>query len=145
MFTDVNILASNVIRVDLAAQVVVDDAYYDIANYSLTTATGDGPAVVRILQTNPSSTDTIYVITNTMEPGFQYTLNISGLNSRDGTPNYTASGDFVTRVTKLDSILRSIPNHYDTRTDSNLFAFLAAVGASDDIIGGSRSDSITFS
>lgn len=141
--SDINILSKTLVSLTLVEQVVVNDAYYDPANYVLTGPDGPGPAVVSILRQNNSSTYEIILVTNTLPEGVTYTLSFSGLSLRSGVEPI-GSGDFETRSTKLDSILRSIPNHYDTRSSSNLHALLAAIGASDDLIGGSRSDSITF-
>jgi hypothetical protein len=141
--TSLTVLTPTLIRLTLTDEVVVDDAYYDPANYYLTTPTGVGPEILGVLLSNSPTTPYILLTTNTMVEGTTYTLNFSDLSLRTGL-ELSIIGDFIARPTKLSSLLRSIPSHYDTRSSSNLFGFLAAIGVSDDIIGGSRNDSINF-
>ena len=141
--TDITVLSKTLMRTILSEAVVVDAAYLDPSNYSLTTTTGAGPDIVGVLPHDDTASLSIVLVTNAMIEGTTYTLSFSGLSLRTGL-ELSIVGDFIARPTKLDSLLRSIPNHYDTRSGSNLHVFLTAVGISDDLIGGSLNDSITF-
>ena len=147
--TDINVYSSTLVNIELSDEVLVDDAYYDITNYTLS----DGLTVTKVLELNDevSASLNIILVTAPMIMGTQYTVTIDGI--RDKTYKATIAdgvasgltGDFQARVTKLDSILRSIPSHYDKRNTSLIHAIMTAISVSDDIIGGSRNDSITFS
>lgn len=137
---DINPQSNTLVRVLFDDEVVADSAYYSASSYSMS----GGLEVVGVLNTNQNTSLDVIIVTRGMIVGTTYTVTIDGLHARDGSEATGVSGDFIARSTKLDSILRSIPAHYDKRNVSNIHAILSAISSSDDLIGGSRSDSITF-
>jgi hypothetical protein len=142
---DINVYSKVLVHVEFNDEVIVNDLYNDPSNYSISVVEGEGPVeVVGILHNNKSSSLDVILITQPMTFGTTYSVAVTELSARDGTPQ-SFTGSYVSRNTKTDSLLRSIPKHFDKRPTSLLSALLLAMGISDDIIGGSRNDSITYS
>lgn len=142
---DINVYAKNLIHISFEDEIVVNDLYNDPANYSLSPYPGGGSLeVLSVLQTNGTSSLELILVTQPMTAGTTYQLDITEVVDRNNF-GFAFSALFDARYTKLDSALRSIPAHYDKRSSSLLHALLTAVSTSDDIIGGSRSDSYTYS
>jgi hypothetical protein len=149
---DINVYANNLVRILFDDEFVTDVGYNDPTNYTISVASGTGPVeVLSVLPTNKNAALEVVLVTQPMTAGTVYTLDVGLLTSRaynSGTGTgytYSFSGLFEARYTKLDSSLRSIPKHFDKRPESILHTLLTATSISDDLIGGSRSDSITYS
>lgn len=140
--SDINVFTRRTIRVEFTDEVVVDSRYYDVSNYTLSVVDGEGPVeVVSVLPTNESATLELILVTQPMTVGTTYSLVIDELANREGA-TFGVTGAFIYRDTKSDSALRSIPKHIDKRPTSLVATLLTAIGVQDDIIGGSRSDTL---
>ena len=138
----VNVLSRRLVQLEFTEEVVTSPSYYNIDNYSLTLTEGTQPVeVLEIMPVNGTTSLDIIIRTQPMVPLSRFDLSISGLSVRNGL-TFSVIGDFFSRDTKTDSLLRSIPQHYDKRPQSNLYKLLTAIGKVDDKIGGSRSDDI---
>lgn len=139
---DINILTKRLVRIVFDDEVVVTDNYNDISNYDINAIEGSGD--VRVTGVLPINTDTsldLILITDPMRSDTRYEVSATSLQNRSGV-DFGVLGEYVARVTKGDSVLRSIPMHYDKRSKSNLHQILLAMGQADDLIGGSRSEDI---
>lgn len=137
---DINICSKRLVRILFDDEVIVNDNYNDPTNYTINVVEGTGPVeVVGVLPVNTSTSLDIILITQPMTAGTEYQIVTGDLQTRSNL-DFQVQGNYIARVTKTDSLLRSIPQHYDKRVTSNLHAFLMAFGKSDDIIGGSRDD-----
>lgn len=142
--TDINIISKRLVRITFDDEVVVDDSYNDPTNYAISVVNGSGPVeIVGVLPTNQNASLDVILITQPMTETTKYAISFTQLFSRSGV-SFSLIGNFIARETKTDSILRSIPQHYDKRPISNLSAILTAISISDDLIGGSRKDNIDF-
>lgn len=142
--TSIDIQSRNSILVRFPDDVVINDSYMNPANYSVTLTQGVGQVTVRrVLRPKGTTAQSIVLVTDVMTKGSTYEVRATGLNNRVGI-SATADGFIVARDTKTDSVLRSFPKHYDKTNQSNLFGALAAISASDDVIGGARSDDFLY-
>lgn len=144
---DVDVLSRRLIRVELQDEVVINDDYFDTSNYAVNVVSGSGEIeITKILPFQDGSTVSRYIIIETqpMTLGTTYSVNIVDAKQRDGTLLSYNAAKFDARFTKGDSILRSMPKHYDKRSVSNIAGVLLAIGRQDDLIGGSRDDDYTF-
>lgn len=140
--TDINILTKRLVRITFDDEIIVNDNYNAVSNYSINVLQGSGAVeVVGVLPINTDTSLDLILITYPMTSDTRYEVSIDSLQTRDGL-DFSVLGEYVARVTKGDSILRSIPQHYDTRPESNLHQILLAMGQQDDLIGGSRSEDI---
>lgn len=144
---DVDVLSRRLIRVELQDEVVINDDYFDTSNYAISVVEGTGEvAITKILPFQDGSKVSRFIIIETqpMTYGTTYSVSITDAVDRSGETLLPASATFDARYSKGDSILRSMPKHYDTRSTSNLAGVLLAIGRQDDLIGGSRDDDYTF-
>lgn len=138
--SDLDVLTRKAIQVTFTDEIVTNDNYYNVDNYSIALIDGSGPVEIKgVLPVNGTSSLELVLITQPMTLGSTYQLTANNLNDRNGA-TISFSGQFIYRDTKVDSALRSIPKHFDKRPTSILFSLMAAIGEQDDIIGGSRSD-----
>lgn len=143
----VDLLTRRLIRVELADEVVVNADYFDTSNYDVSVLSGTGEVeVIRILPFRDDSkvTTSIVIETQPLTLGTTYAVSIINARGRNGITLEYSSAKLDARYTKGDSILRSMPKHYDTRSTSNIAGVLLAIGRQDDLIGGSRDDDYTF-
>lgn len=144
---DVDVLSRRLIRVELQDEVVINDDYFDTSNYAVSVVSGSGPVeITRILPFTDGSKVSRYIIIETqpMTYGTTYSVELVSVTNRAGVSLSATPKKFDARYTKGDSILRSIPKHYDKRPTSNLAGVMLAIGRQDDLIGGSRDDDYTF-
>ena len=137
-----DMLGEDVIVLTLSNTVVVNNSFKDLANYTISIVEGSGQpvAVRRILPPTDQLTTTQVVIeVDRPTKGTTYKVTVSSLETVDGL-DVEGTGVFVGRRTKLESMLRSLARHWDTRPNSLVRNFLAAISLEDDRIGGSRSD-----
>jgi len=141
---DINVYSKKLVRILFDDEVIVNDTYNDPSNYSISVVDGSGPVeVVGVLPTNETTSLEVILITQPMTPGTKYSISITELSNRSGI-TFSVLGLYYARDTKVDSILRSIPSHFDKRPTSILASILTAIAINDDIIGGSRNDAITY-
>jgi hypothetical protein len=140
--SDINVLTKKSIRVQFTDEIVTDSRYYDVNNYSIAVVEGTGPVeVLSVLPTNETASLELILVTQPMTHGTTYSLTIDEFVDRSGN-EFSLVGGFIYRDTKSDSALRSIPRHFDNRPASIIAAFVTAISINDDIIGGSRSDTL---
>lgn len=140
--SDIDVYTSRSVRAIFTDEVVTDSRYYDVNNYTLTLIEGSGPVeIVSILPTNETSTLELVLVTQPMTAGSTYQLAIEELANREGS-TFGVFGQYIYRDTKSDSGLRSIPKHFDKRPTSLIATMTTAIGVSDDLIGGSRNDTL---
>jgi hypothetical protein len=138
--SDLDPLTRKTILVTFTDEIVTNDNYHDVSNYTLELVDGPGPVeIVDVLPVNGTSTLELVLVTQPMTLGTTYQLTANNLNDRNGA-TISFSGQFIYRDTKVDSALRSIPKHFDRRAVSIMHSIMAAIGKQDDLIGGSRSD-----
>lgn len=138
----VKLLTDNVLRLELdTLAVVVDSAYKDVANY---TVTPDGSStsltIKRVLV--PKDTRVVNYVDLLIEPpafGAVYLVAVQNLRYRAGG-NLSAGGWFKSRNTKATAVTNSVPRHFNRDPESAMGALLSAIGIADDLIGGSRND-----
>lgn len=141
---DITVYSKRLVRILFDDEVIVNDTYNDPTNYSIGVVEGTGPVeVVGVLPTNLSASLEVILITQPMTSGTTYQVSVTSLSTRNGI-DFSVLGNYISRDTKTDSALRSIPKHFDRRPTSLLSSLITAIGINDDIIGGSRSDDISF-
>lgn len=147
--TGLEVLSRKLVRVSFLDEMVINEKYYDPSTYTLQLVEGSGESIVkRVLTYQDESQTALEAIleTQNLNDGNTYRLFVEGLTSRAGKEYEDRDGnEFKVYRTKLDSILRSIPSHYDTRPGSNLGGLLTAIALSDNTIGGGRKDDIDVS
>lgn len=142
--TDINVYTRRTVHVQFTDEVVTDSAYYDPNNYTISLVAGEGPVeVLSVLPTNETTTLGLIIVTQPMTNGSTYNLSITNITNREGT-NSSLSGDFIYRDTKSDSALRSVPKHFDRRATSIVATLVTAISIADDVIGGSRDDTLVI-
>jgi len=148
----VDILAHDTIIITFEQPVVIDSAFFDVTNYDIGIVEGVGLIQVKEILSPIADAATLeggrpltttYVILHTEPPtaGTHYRLTATGLTGTTGG-TVAGSSEFIGRRTKTQSLIQSMPAHYDTRPPSVIRNILTAIGISDEIIGGSRSDRI---
>lgn len=142
--TDALFLNANVIEITLAAEVVVDDQYYNLTNYSLTTVYGVPISIRKVLENKvPTKVTTrVLLVTDATSDGSQYSLEIQDLNTRSGSKITPSTVSIYSRRSKVDSALQSLPAHFDKRPESVVKNILTAITRSDEEIGGSRDEEV---
>jgi len=129
-------ITQTIIRFDLSTFVVVNDAYYDISNFTVTAQNGADPIkALHILPVNDIATTTLFLVTSFSELGGEYVVAITGLSTKRGAP-VAVTGNYRSLRTKTDSLIRSVPSHYDARPGTIVSALLGAIGSEDSRIGG---------
>ena len=143
--SDINVYTRRTIHIQFTNEVVTNSTYYDPNNYTISLIDGEGPVeVISILSTNEKATLGLVIVTQPMTAGSTYSLAITNMFNREGG-NFSLVGDFIYRDTKSDSTLRSIPKHFDKRATSLIASLVTAIGITDDVIGGSRNDTLVVS
>lgn len=145
----IEFIREDLVKVTLDYEVLLNEAYFDVSNYTIALAGGDGSSaiVVRaILKPSDDSvktSDTIYIRTGPLQRGVEYELYIAGLTSSStGTVVDNLTVPRTYRRTKVDSILSSCPSHFDKRPGSILGGLMTAIGISDNKIGGTFDESV---
>jgi hypothetical protein len=139
------IIAKDTLRVMFSIDVAVNDDLINLNNWTLTPVTGGAidPEIKQVMF-DPTFDSVQFVdleITRTTL-GATYQVTVDGLKNVTGNPladiedNTVLSAEFVSHLTKVDSILTSVPGMYGTGLNSNLRHVLAAVGIQDEEIGG---------
>lgn len=141
-----DILAENVIILQLDSPVVVNNDFLSLSNYSISLIEGPGNQVnVRsIIRPQGLTTSTILLEIDPPTKGATYQVGVGSLDSESGS-TIEGFSVFIARRTKLDNMLRFLPNHWDSRPRSLIRQVLTAISIEDERIGGSRSDEIGIS
>lgn len=133
-------VARNLIRLETVAQVVVDEAMYTAANYSIVNEDGSVEIGVReVVRFRDDRTTTTYILllTDRHTQGDRYTLTVSNLTSRGGTPLGSVTAAPRTNTpTKVDAVLSAIPSFLDRRPGAVIASLVTAIGLEDERIGG---------
>lgn len=153
----IDILDQNKIRVTFTNPVVINEALVDVENYVIEFSDNPGFTDVEVLEVLPSVPDTsapdktqvsatttteLELLTSYHSPGQSYDITISNLLASDGSGVPSVTNEAVARRTKVETILRSLPAHFDKRPGSNIRSTLTAIGIEDDRIGGSLIEDI---
>lgn len=138
-----DMLGEDVVVLTLNNTVVVNDNFRDVNNYSISIVEGTGAISVRavIIPKNKLTTNQIILEVDRPTKGTTYEVSINNLDTTDGL-GVTGSAAFIGRRTKLESMLKSLAQHWDKRPNSVIRNFLAAISIEDDRIGGSRLDDL---
>lgn len=151
---NVTVLDENKLLITFTNPVVIDDNLLDINNYTIEFADNPGftdilPRSVAVgsLDTVPNNTNLERVTTTQIElvtdyhtQGQAYRITVSNLVASSGGNVPTSTLDATARFTKVDSILRSLPPHFNHSQSGILRSFLVAIGLEDDRIGGSLNE-----
>lgn len=150
MITSVTYLNADLIKITLNARVRIDSLFLDPANWVISAAPGytssTSVACVTVLTPADSSlvaTDTVFLQTTLHTLDAVYEVRYLQLTDTTGFPvlEYQPSVfPYRTRSTKVDQILKSLPNHFDKRASSTIRSLVTAIGIQDDFIGGARND-----
>jgi hypothetical protein len=150
-----NQLTENTIIMELSSMVVVDSNLFDVTNYLVEVIDGAGDIAIRKIvnvmdparthqqQTQHTTlipiqfltTDSIIIHVDKPTKGTTYRITATNLTSTDGSL-VSGIGDFIGYRTKIETLRRSIPNHFDKKPESILSSLLIAIGREDDFIGG---------
>jgi len=145
--TDINIITPTLVKITYTTEMVLNPAYFDIENYNITLYnTVDTDArprrVLQLYRENSSDNALVSVttmlVTDPLTEGSRYTFNVNGLVSRGGVELTSTPMSRTMVRTKTQTVLRTLPDHFDKRPDSKIANILAAIGISDDLIGGSK-------
>lgn len=139
----VDVLTSTLIRFNLDAPIIVDDAFRALDNYIVVNEDYTQELIIkRVLPPVGARTTTeVLVVIDRMTDGTKYLAGLKELTSAEGL-GVTGIANFFGRVAKAEVMLKGAPSHFDTRPDSLIGSVLTAIGLSDDKIGGTRSDDL---
>lgn len=137
-----DLITADVVRIRLESPVVVDDAYRDPTNYTLTVVSGPGQelAVRSVLPIQTNIASDIILVIDKIDKGTIYAISIGSAVISTTGQSVAASTEFTGRSTKTENMVRGLPAHFNTAPDSVICCLLAAIGISDDLIGGSLDD-----
>lgn len=147
--SNVSIIHPRLIQFNLNVSVLVNEEFYNVENYSIilngSTSTDARPLKVLIpYQTDSSepslTTSNISVVTQPLTVGSKYVFSLSGLQMTDGSTLNSDPSVRLSRRTKTQSMLRSLPQHFSINFGSNVAGILSAIGISDDLIGGNQNE-----
>lgn len=137
----INPVGADVVRLVFPFELVINTAYRDPGSYSVSVEKGSGSIAVReaIPPTDGLTASEVILYLDRPTKGTQYRVDITGLLRRNGDA-VTAFGRFQGRRTKLETMLRGVPQHWDKRPKSVMRNVLAAISIEDDRIGGNQDD-----
>lgn len=141
----VEFVTNSLIKVNFNQDIITNEAFYDINNYSSviegtssTDVTFKSVVPVYAVANDPSPTSNYALVrTSAFTPGTSYTFTVDNLVSRFGDIMESSTATVRCLPTKTDAAITMIPNHFDKRPDSVIFNVLAAITRSDELIGGS--------
>jgi hypothetical protein len=150
----IRILSETIVEVLLAVPVVIDDLLLSPSNYPITFTDTGTPADIQVRKILPFvsgqpidvsaktqlglvSTRRIQIVTDVHTKGVSYTVSIGALkNAATGLQETGLEGTLKSAFTKVDSTLRSIPNHFSKLPEATLVGVLSAIAIEDARIGG---------
>lgn len=139
LFDDIDTPARDLIQVVTFVEFVVDGQYLNTLNYTVTNInTGKELGVRQVNKPRHHVTTTkIQLVVDKHIAGQEYNITLSNLIQRDGTVLTPVTGSFFARDSKADSMLSSIPNHFNSDPKTSIMRHvLQALSESDDRIGG---------
>jgi hypothetical protein len=141
--SSVELLAQDTLLLTFANEVINNADLRNAANYTITT-TGSGiPSRVRQVMVSSDLTVTQVVLAFTKPTlGQTYTVTATGMQDVLGLVLDPTTKSFVSRLTKMDHVLRGLPAMYTKEPASALRNILQAFSRVDDVIGGNRSDTL---
>jgi hypothetical protein len=141
---DVDVLAADLIsadavRINLDAPVVVDDAYKDPTNYSVSVISGPGQtvAVRSVLPIFEDTTSEIILVIDKVSKGTTYEVSVDANVTGVSGQGVAGAAQFVGRRTKTENMCRGLPAHFNVLPESCIRNVLTAIGLADEDIGGS--------
>lgn len=153
----VDVLDNNKIIITFTDPVIVNEALLNPDNYTIEFSDNLGFTDVLPIevyaggtrndnidqtQTNTVTTTVVELITDYHTPGQGYRITVDNIVATDGsgvTPDPVA---VTARRTKVETILRSLPAHWNHRQNGIMRSMLTAIGLEDDRIGGSLEEEI---
>jgi hypothetical protein len=139
-----DVWAQDLLAISFSANVRNDEYINFVGNYEVVPLDGGDPVdVIAVQPGNYDYTNEVFIVVTPFNVGKKYRVVVSGAYYLDGSVLPLSWAEFVGRLTKEDNIIRSRPSLYDMSPESTMRKILQAIGRSDDLIGGSRSDRIT--
>ena len=135
------VLATRLLRVSFSQLIAPTYEAADKNNYTVTVLGSTTEVDVLQVSFDPDADVLSYVDLYLGRPvlGTDYQVEATGLQFvTTGSVIGDATGRFIAVKTKVDSILSNMSHMYDTSVSSNLFHIFAAIGISDEEIGGER-------
>ena len=149
--SDIDIITPKLVKITYTTEMVLNPAYFDIENYSIqfynSASTDARPRrVLQLYQENSADEALVHIttmlVTDPLTEGQRYTFMVNGLISRGGVELASTPMSRTVVRTKTQTILRTLPDHFDKRPESKIANILAAIGISDDLIGGSKREEL---
>lgn len=149
--TDIDIITPTLVKITYTTEMVLNPSYFDIDNYAIqfydSANTDANPRrVLQLYQENSEKTALVHLttmlVTDPLTEGQRYTFTVNGLVSRGGVVLSSTPMSRTVVRTKTQTILRTFPDHFDKRPESKIASILAAIGISDDLIGGSKREEL---
>jgi hypothetical protein len=145
----IEVLARDLIRLDVDQDLVVDEEYLKESNYPIVGLT-DPTKTLRVRKVQAPKDGSLAVPFVLMhidrpEPGVVYKVTCDdAVNSRNGTHPHPAEafGTFTLRPMKFDASRAITPTFLELRPGSNVRGILQGIMNEDDIIGGSKNERI---
>jgi len=135
----IDLISADVLRIRLDLPVIVDAAYNDPTNYTISVLSGPGQAL-HIREVLPIQTDTasdIMLVIDRIDKGTTYVVTVGAAITSTKGQNVVGSSQFVGRSTKTENMIKGLPAHFNKTPKSTIRNIMAAIGISDDLIGGS--------
>ena len=155
----VDYIAQDLIKLNLGFSARVDATYLNPANYQITPynispIAAISVAVEEVIAVNnygknviaspvnaAVAASVVFLRTTRHAPGANYEVTFTELHTTNGSIiTQDTAVPYQARITKVDSILKSAPAHFDRRTSSIIRNILSAIGVQDDQIGGSKKE-----
>jgi hypothetical protein len=155
----VDYVEADIVRLTLSFRAKVDSNYLNPNNYVISSyvvspvlarpvtvqeviaINNFGPDALGVPPEPAIASNLVYLKTTPHSMGANYQVTYTTLFSTDGgtvTPNDPVP--YQVRITKVDSILKSLPPHIDRRPKAIVRSILGAIGLQDDKIGGSKKE-----
>lgn len=133
------LISADAVRINFEQAIVVDEAYNDPTNYSITKVSGDGQdvSIRTVLPIGLDTTTEVILVVDKISKDSVYQITVGAAVTSAVGQNVVGAAEFTGRRTKVENILRGLPRHFDQRPESVLRTVLTAIGLSDETIGGS--------
>ncbi len=137
----VEFMAADLIRVWFNEDLIVNEEYLNIDNYTILDANSAPLPVMRVAPTNAISLPYILLQTKPQTAGQSYSITVLNVVDRTGVEVNSSfnEGSWTYQRTKGDTIIASMPGMYDTTVPSILRTLLQAIANEDNLIGGAPS------
>lgn len=150
--SEVEMIYPTLVRITFSGPVVVNSTYFDIDNYLISlyreTYTDANPKRVLVPFMTDSededvTTDRALLQLEALSIGSTYTFTVQNVQGTNQAPIVMTETHRTARRTKPQAAVATLPNHYDSRFDSNLASLITAFAIEDDHIGGSERERIS--